>query len=111
MRDKPDPRPSVSGIADRGFFTSPFLQRGTAVYITVVAVVYSLVLRQLWNPEGAQKLADVLLHDAVPLLYIGFWGTSLPKECLRYGDAAWWLAYLAWALTGGAATGTYPIVH
>ncbi len=41
-----------------------------AGYITVVGVVYSLVLRQLWHPTGAQLVADILLHDVMPLTYV-----------------------------------------
>ncbi|MEO8227410.1 MAG: Pr6Pr family membrane protein, partial [Gemmatimonadota bacterium] len=29
-----------------------------AVYITIVGAVYSLVLRRLWHPTGAQAVAD-----------------------------------------------------
>lgn len=94
------------------FFTKPSVETGAAIYIAVVGIVYSLVLRELWNPVGVQKIADLLLHDAVPLLYIAFWATSVPKESLRYQDACWWsaypLAYLLWALARGAATGFYP---
>jgi hypothetical protein len=54
------------------FFSSPAVQTGTAIYIAVVGIVYSLVLRELWNPEGAQKLADLVLHDLVPILYVAW---------------------------------------
>lgn len=85
----------------RAFFTKPSVETGAAIYIAVVGIVYSLVLRELWNPVGVQKIADLLLHDAVPLLYIAFWATSVPKESLRYQDACWWLAYpLAYLLSG-----------
>jgi hypothetical protein len=71
--------------------------------------VYSLVLRQLWDPEGLQKVADLFLHDAVPLFYLVFWATSVPKYTLRWQHAAWLLtyplAYLLWALLRGSSTG------
>jgi hypothetical protein len=74
--------------------------------------VYSLVLRQLWDPEGLQKVADLFLHDAVPLFYLVFWATSVPKYTLRWQHAAWLLtyplAYLLWALLRGSSTGIYP---
>jgi hypothetical protein len=93
------------------YFSNPIVQTATAVYIAIVGVVYSLVLRQLWDPEGLQKIADLLLHDAVPLLYILFWTTSVPKHTLRWQHAAWWLtyplAYLLWALLHGSSTGIY----
>ncbi len=74
--------------------------------------MYSLVLRQLWDPEGLQKVADLFLHDAVPLFYLVFWATSVPKYTLRWQHAAWLLtyplAYLLWALLRGSSTGIYP---
>jgi hypothetical protein len=49
------------------FFSNPSMQAGAAVYIAIVGMVYRLLLRQLWNPQGAQWLADVLLHDLIPV--------------------------------------------
>ena len=39
------------------FFSSPSMQAGAAVYIAIVGMVYRLLLRQLWNPQGAQWVA------------------------------------------------------
>jgi hypothetical protein len=50
------------------FLARPIAQSAAAVYITIVGIVYSLVLRQIWNPQGLQKLADILLHDLLPSL-------------------------------------------
>ena len=94
------------------FFSSPAVQTGTAIYIAVVGIVYSLVLRELWNPEGAQKLADLLLHDLVPMLYVAWWFLFVPKNGLRWKHAAWWLAYpfayLVYTMVRGRIAGTYP---
>ena len=43
------------------------------VYITVVGLVYQIVLRPLWHPEGLQKIVDELLHAVVPLMVIMYW--------------------------------------
>ncbi len=75
------------------FFLRPSSQTAIAVYITIVGVTYSLLLRQLWNPQGAQKVADVLLHDVVPVLYVAFWVFLVPKFTLRWSDAVRWLAF------------------
>src|SRR5579871_1958442 len=61
------------------YFSRSEVQTATAIYIAVVGVVYTLVLRELWNPTGAQKLADLLLHDLVPLLYVAWWTVFVPK--------------------------------
>jgi hypothetical protein len=75
------------------FFARPFSQSAIAVYIAIVGIIYSLLLRHMWNPQGMQKVADVLLHDVVPILYVAFWIFLVPKYTLRWGDALRWLAY------------------
>jgi hypothetical protein len=94
------------------WFSRPTVQSGTAVYIAIVGIVYSLLLRHIWDPQGWQKLADVLLHDLIPLLYVAYWVVFVPKNSLRWKDALWWLtypaAYFAYTLRRGAASGWYP---
>jgi hypothetical protein len=50
--------------------------------------------------------------DAVPLFYLVFWATSVPKHTLRWQHAPWWLtypfAYLLWGPLRGSPTGIYP---
>ncbi len=94
------------------FFLGAAPQTGIALYIAVVGATYSLMLRHLWNPHGAQKLADVLLHDVVPVLYLLFWLIFVPKAALRWKYAVWWLcypvAYMAYTLARGLITRWYP---
>jgi hypothetical protein len=94
------------------FFSSGTVQSGVAVYIVIVGIVYALLLRELWSPQGLQKLADILLHDAVPVLYVIFWFLFVPKSALRWKDALWWLGfpaiYCACSLIRGALTQWYP---
>jgi hypothetical protein len=94
------------------FVSRATVQSGTAVYIAIVGIVYSLLLRQIWNPQGWQKLADVLLHDLIPLLYVAYWVIFVRKNSLLWKDALWWLtypaAYFAYTLLRGAASGWYP---
>jgi hypothetical protein len=94
------------------FFLRPSIQSATAVYIAIVGITYSLLLRQLWNPQGAQKIADVLLHDVVPVLYVAFWIFLVPKATLRWSDAVRWLAfplvYMAYTLVRGFVSHWYP---
>ena len=68
------------------FFSSPVVATGTALYIATVGVVYSVLLRHSWNPEGLDKLADIILHDVVPVLYVAFWIFFVPKSGLRWRD-------------------------
>jgi hypothetical protein len=82
------------------------------LYIVVVGLVYSVALRHIWNPQGWQKVADHLLHDAVPLLAVGFWLACVPKGRLAWRDVLPWLifpfGYLAWSLARGAIDSWYP---
>ncbi|EQD46144.1 hypothetical protein B1B_12735 [mine drainage metagenome] len=56
---------------------------GVAANIALVGLTYSLLLRALWQPQGAQWLADTLLHDVVPLLYLLLWAWVVPRAALR----------------------------
>ncbi len=58
------------------FFSNPVTTTGTALYIATVGIIYSLLLRHTWNPEGLNKLTDLILHDVVPLLLRGRIGSS-----------------------------------
>jgi len=40
------------------------------VYITIVGLVYNVILRFLWKPEGLQFIVDELLHTVIPLLLL-----------------------------------------
>jgi hypothetical protein len=93
-------------------FLRPSIQSATAVYIAIVGITYSLLLRHLWNPQGTQKVADVLLHDVVPVLYVLFWVFLVPKFTLRWSDAVRWLTYplvyMAYTLARGYISHWYP---
>jgi hypothetical protein len=90
----------------------PSVQAATAVYIAIVGMVYQLLLRQLWNPQGAQWLADVLLHSIVPVGYVVYWLLFAPRAGLSWKDSATWLiypgVYLVYILARGAVSGLYP---
>ena len=82
------------------------------MYITIVGAVYQLLLRQLWNPQGAQWVADALLHSIIPVGYVLYWLLFAPRDGLGWKDAVVWLAYpgvyLVYTLARGAVSGLYP---
>ena len=94
------------------FFLRPSSQTAIAVYIAIVGITYSLLLRKMWNPQGAQKIADVGLHDIVPVLYVAFWIFLVPKFTLRWSDAVRWLdfpvLYMVYTLVRGFVSHWYP---
>jgi hypothetical protein len=93
------------------FLTRPSVKSALVVYIIIVGVVYAVLLRNLWHPHGLQRLADVVLHDAIPFLYAFYWLAFLPKGSLRWSDPAWWLVYpvlyFLYSVLRGAAFGIY----
>lgn len=103
-------------MAPGSFFRHPKVRGSVTLYIVVVGLVYELMLRQLWHPEGIKFLASVILHDAVPLAVAAHWLLLREKGALRWSHPFAWLffplAYLAFALTRGAFTGwwAYPFI-
>jgi len=98
--------------AARRWFLSPLISSCIAASIVLVALAYSLLLRHLWQPQGWQWLADELLHDVMPLLFILYWWFEVPKGQLRLWHLAAWavypLLYFAFVLLRGHDIGVYP---
>ena len=98
--------------AARRWFLQPWVSSGVAVSIAVVGLAYNVLLRHLWHPEGWQWLADELLHDVMPLLFLGYWWFCVPKGALRLGHIALWviypLVYFAYSLLRGHLLAAYP---
>lgn len=94
------------------FFKEPAVMGGVLLYIIVVAIVYHLVLTNIWNPQGLEKIADEFLHSVVPLLYIFYWLLYVKKGNLSFIYCFKWLIYpliyLVYSMIRGALTGVYP---
>lgn len=87
--------------------------RGAAVTsIVVVGLAYHLLLRKIWDPQGLQLFADMVLHYVVPLAALAWWLAHPPRRPLAarlpLRWLAWPLGYSAYALLRGAITGLYP---
>ncbi|WP_223458212.1 MULTISPECIES: Pr6Pr family membrane protein [unclassified Pseudomonas] len=98
--------------AARRWFLQPWVSSAIAVSIAVVSLAYNLLLRHLWHPEGWQWLADELLHDIMPALFLGYWWRYVPKGTLRVWHIALWviypLLYFAYSLLRGHLLAVYP---
>ena len=96
----------------RTFFLQPWVTSGITVSIIVVGVAYNLLLRQLWQPQGLQWLANELLHDVMPVLFTLYWWFCVPKGSLRLGHIGVWVLYpvlyFAYTLLRGHLLGVYP---
>ncbi|NVZ49522.1 Pr6Pr family membrane protein [Pseudomonas sp. B6002] len=97
--------------AAKRFFLAPKTSSGIAVSIAVVSLAYNLLLRHLWQPEGFQFIADELLHDVMPVLFLLYWWRCVPKGTLRLRHIGAWvlypLVYFAYALLRGHLLGQY----
>lgn len=101
---------SNSGVGR--FFTKATTITAITIYITIVGIVYNVILRSAWQPEGLQKIVDELLHVVIPALFILFWLIFIPIEQLKWKNAFSWLiypgVYMAYAIIHGAITKFYP---
>lgn len=101
------PRGAVSG-----FFTRPDVHTAIAMSIAIVAAVYNLLLRQLWQPQGWQIVADNTLHVVMPVLFLLYWWLAVPKATLRWPQTIVWqlypATYFTYALIRGAVNHWYP---
>jgi len=77
----------------------------------LVSLAYNLLLRHLWQPEGFQFIADELLHDVMPLLFVVYWWRCVPKGTLQCKHIGLWvlypLVYFAYVLLRGDLLGQY----
>lgn len=94
------------------FLNRPGVRTATAAAITTVGIAYHLLLRNVWDPQGWQLVADRVLHYVTPILYLLFWWVVVPKRGLRWLHVAAWtsypVGYLIYMLIRGELTALYP---
>lgn len=82
------------------------------VGITVTALVYVTRLRGLLELDGANWLADLLLHQVVPVLALVAWALAGPRPRIGLRETAyalaWPVAWLGWTLVVGQVDGWVP---
>ena len=105
--------PLLAGASRAGVWSrSEGVRAGVTMYAVVVGVIYHLLLRATWEPQGFQIVTDTLLHTVMPLAMLIDWLAFTPKGRLRWIDAGKWLAFPlafgAWSLVHGAIGGWYP---
>lgn len=89
-------RPSVVGCATTA--------------ILLVGIAYHLLLRKTWSPQGAQLVADILLHYVVPAGALAHW--IVYRHAGRLAAPLIWCLYptlyFAYALARGELLDSYP---
>lgn len=104
---------AVAGGSSAGhrFFRHPVVCSGIVASIALVSIAYNLLLRHLWQPQGWQWIADELLHDIMPLLFVVYWWVYVAKGLLRPRHVLLWglypLVYFAYVLWRGDSIGDY----
>ncbi len=82
------------------------------VGITVTGVVHFFLLRPLLDLDGADWLADKLLHMAVPVVAVIGWALFGPRPRVELREVklaiCWPFAWLAVILVAGGLSGWYP---
>ncbi|HKT26909.1 Pr6Pr family membrane protein [Dyella sp.] len=95
-----------------GFFVRPTAIGWVTASIAFVGIAYFVLLRHMWNPQGLQLLADVVMHYIVPALVVIYSLMALRRAPLRWTSPLWWslypIGYFAYVLVRGALMGHYP---
>lgn len=91
--------------------TASWTHGAVTVYITMVALIYHFVIRELWNPSGITLWMDIILHYLSPIGWWLYWFTS-PKGYLKLRAAWAWLIfpflYIVFILVRGHFASFYP---
>ena len=104
------------GFPGHGWLTLPVTLTTAASAITVVGLVYFFILRHTWQPEGAQFVADAMLHYVMPVLVVLFWTWAVPPRATSWASAPWLLlklliyplVYLVYVFARGELVSLYP---
>src|SRR5882724_8010378 len=93
------------------YLSRPFIQTAVLVYILIVCISYHILLSEIWDPQGWQKIADISLHYGLPILYFLFWLLYVPKGYFIYSKVytilSYPLVYLVFAMLVGITTNYY----
>lgn len=94
------------------FFSRATTLTAIAVYISVVSIIYNIILRFLWKPEGLQLIVDELLHTIIPIVFVAMWFIFTNKATLKWQNIFSWLLYpliyIVYILMRGTSSGFYP---
>jgi hypothetical protein len=95
-----------------GFLGRQKTLTATTSYILIVGIIYNILLRIIWKPEGLQLIVNELLHAVIPILFLIYWLVFVRKDGLKWNDVWAWLLYpliyTVYVFIFGAITGFYP---
>jgi len=103
---------SVGIALDTRWARRPALRAAIAVQICVVAAIFQILLAGLLVHAPLGWWGNMLVHQAVPALWLIGWIAFGPHGGIDRRAPLWWLIYPAlygvWTIAHGAATGWYP---
>lgn len=105
--------PLVAGFSRLGrWFGKPMVLGCATTSILMVGIPYHFLLRNIWQPEGLQLFADIVLHYVVPILAFAYWFVWPPRSKLGiWALLAWCLypmGYFVYVFIRGELLGSYP---
>ena len=81
-------------------------------YILIVGIVYQILLRNVWNPTGLQKIIDELLHTVIPLFTLVYWFCFADSKDYKIKNIKIWfwypIAYFLFVIIRGHFSNYYP---
>jgi hypothetical protein len=105
--------PLAAGFSRVGRWFAKTMVLGSATAsIVLVGVAYHFLLRNIWQPQGLQWFADMVLHYAVPVCTLLFWIIFAPREKLGATAPLFWclypIGYFVYVFARGELLGSYP---
>ena len=105
--------PLIAGSSRLGhWFAKPMVLGSATTSILIVGIAYHFLLRNVWQPQGLQLLADIVLHYVVPVLTFAYWFVFPPSAKLGvFAPLAWCLypiSYFVYVFARGVLLGSYP---
>ena len=105
--------PIIMGSSRLGrWFGKPMVLGSAVTSILIVGITYHFLLRNVWQPQGLQLLADAVMHYVVPILAFAYWLVFPPRSKLGIlAPLAWCLYpmfYFVYVFARGELLGSYP---
>ena len=93
-------------------FLRPETLTALTVFILLVGIVYHLILKSLWKPEGLLMITDEIYHTFAPLGTLALWIFSTNSKLGNLKYLFSWLLYptlyLSFVLIRGSFSNFYP---
>jgi hypothetical protein len=105
--------PLIAGASLLGrWFGKPMVLGCATTSILIVGIAYHLLLRNVWQPQGLQWLADIGLHYVVPTSAFAYWLSFSPNSKLTILAPLVWclypLGYFVYVFVRGELLQSYP---